>query len=127
MSPRNGEFHRVKTIDGQEIEVLDEGHLREMLITMFKWLITGGLVSLIGAGIFFARMYDATSDAARDISALRTMREEERALASIRQQQSYALEKQVDSLRFTLQFVQPQIADLSEDIAALRRAMRQPR
>lgn len=128
MTPRKTEdFHRVKTIEGLEVQVLDEGHLRDILILIFRWLVTGGLVALVGGGIFFFRIYSAATSAAADISVLRRLREDDLVASAQRGRDIVTLRGQLDSIRLTFGLVQPQILDLSDDIRGLRRALRQPR
>jgi len=128
MTPRKtDDFHRVKTTDGLEIQVLDEGHLRDILLLIFRWLVTGGLVAIIGGAIFFFKIYAATTDAAADIAVLRRMRENDMMASAERGRDLAQLKGQLDSLRLTFSLTQPAIYDLSEDIRALRRALRQPR
>jgi len=128
MTPRKtDDFHRVKTTDGLEIQVLDEGHLRDILLLIFRWLVTGGLVALIGGGIFFFKIYSAAISAAADISVLRRLREDDLEASADRSRQILSLRGQLDSIRLTFGPMQPALYDMAEDIRALRRTLRQPR
>jgi hypothetical protein len=120
-------FHRVTTVEGREVEVIGEDHLRDLLIAGFKWAIFSGIGISIGAGIFFAKIYGRADDAAKDIAALREMRASDTARANRRDENLRILTRRVDSMHLLFHFVQPQIIELSEDIKALRRVLRQPR
>lgn len=120
-------FHRVQTVDGREVQVIGEDHLRDLLLAGFKWAVVTGVSLSIGAGLFFAKIYVRTDSVATDIAAIRAMRAADTAKANRRDESLAQLKGQVDSLRLTFLYVQPQILELSEDIKALRRVLRQPR